>query len=81
MGLSWYVKCHLGYVTEPKQGMLILVIVSLIALGFWTNPWLGLLTTTLTALYCIKKIFHILNPQNRLLIWLKNHPYLYKLLK
>jgi PST family polysaccharide transporter len=81
MGLSIYVRFRLGYVTEWRQGLLIFCIISLTALGFWTNPWIGLCLTILTGIFCIKKIFTIVNPQNRLIIWINNRPLLFKLLK
>ncbi|NBP89678.1 MAG: hypothetical protein EBU50_00330 [Opitutae bacterium] len=81
MGLSIYVHYRLGYVTEWRQGLLIFCIILLTTLGFWTNPWIGLCLTILTGIFCIKKIFTIVNPQNRLIIWINNHPLLFKLLK
>jgi len=81
VGLSLYVRRSLGYVTEGRQGLLIFCIIMLTTLGFWTNPWIGLLLTIVTSIFCIKKIVIILNPQNRIIIWLDNHPLLYRLIK
>ena len=81
VGLSLYVYRRFGYITEGRQLLLIFSITLLTALGFWTNPWVGLCITLLTSFYCIKKIVTILNPQNRLIAWLDNHPLLYRLIK
>jgi hypothetical protein len=81
IALSVYVHRRLGYVTEGRQLFLIFCIMMFTALGFWTNPWVGLCLTIITSIYCLKKIVTIINPENRFIIWINNHPLLYKFIK
>jgi hypothetical protein len=81
IALSVYVRRRLGYVTEGRQLLLIFCIIMLTTLGFWTNPWVGFCLTIITLIYCLKKIITFLNPENRIIIWMNNHPLLCKLIK
>jgi PST family polysaccharide transporter len=81
LALSVYVHRRLGYVTEGRQLSLIFSIMMLTGLGFWTNPWVGLCLTIITSIYCLKKIVTIINPENRFIIWMNNHPLLHKFIK